>query len=156
MTDNASHAPRYWIIVASRDHVQRGVRGDEGGSFAQANHGKAAPLKRLRAGDWVIYYSSRAEAEKDTPLQTFTAIGTVKDDEVYAGEMSRNAGDFKPARRRIDFRACEEVPIRPLIDQLSFIADKAHWGAPFRFGMLEIPRADFERIAGQMLPGAAL
>lgn len=31
-----------WIIVASKDHLQRGIEG----RFIQANHGKAAPLKR--------------------------------------------------------------------------------------------------------------
>ena len=36
---------RYWIGVASRDHVMRGVAG----GFCQLGHGKAAPVKRLEA-----------------------------------------------------------------------------------------------------------
>ena len=137
--------PRFWIIVASRDHVQAGVRG----GFAQANHGKSSPLKRLHAGDGIVYYSSKETYGEDTKCQKFTAIGTVKDDEVYAGVMSDT---FHPARRNIDFKPCEEVSILPLIDQLSFIHDKKHWGAPFRFGILQIPREDFELIATKMLP----
>lgn len=58
---------------------------------------------------------------------------------------------FVPFRRDVAFEPCQETPIAPLIDQLSFIADKKHWGAPFRFGMLEIPQADYELIAGKML-----
>ena len=44
---------RYWIGVASADHVAFGVAG----GFMQLNHGKAAPLRRVSAGDWIIYYA---------------------------------------------------------------------------------------------------
>ena len=37
-------APRYWIAVASADHVARGVAG----GFMQVCHGKRAPLARIR------------------------------------------------------------------------------------------------------------
>jgi predicted RNA-binding protein len=134
---------RYWIIVASRNHVQIGVQG----GFAQANHGKSSPLKRMRPGDWVIYYSSKEEFGEEAKCQKFTAIGTVRDDRVYEGDM----GSFKPSRRDVDYRPCIEVSILPLIPELSFIQDKKRWGAPFRFGMLEIPQTDFDRIAQCML-----
>ena len=42
---------RAWLGVVSRAHVQRGVR--EG--FAQVCHGKAAPLRRMQAGDYLVY-----------------------------------------------------------------------------------------------------
>ena len=134
---------RYWIIVASRNHVQTGVQG----GFAQANHGKSSSLKRMKSGDWVIYYSSKAVFGEEAKCQKFTAIGVIKDDRVYEGEM----GDWKPSRRDIAYRPCTEVSILPLIPDLGFIQDKKRWGAPFRFGMLEIPQADFERIAQLML-----
>ena len=38
---------RYWIGVASRDHVMKGVAG----GFCQLGHGKSAPVKRLAPGD---------------------------------------------------------------------------------------------------------
>jgi hypothetical protein len=31
------------------------------------------------------------------------------------------------------------------------IKDKAHWGAPFRFGTIQIPEQDFRLIAGRMV-----
>ena len=48
-------AVRYWIGVVSRDHVMTGVAG----GFAQVGHGKSAPLRRMSAGDWLIYYSPK-------------------------------------------------------------------------------------------------
>lgn len=47
---------RYWIGVASKEHVMRGVQG----RFAQVCHGKAGPLKQMRPNDWLIYYSRYA------------------------------------------------------------------------------------------------
>ena len=43
-------ARRFWIGVASANHIARGLA--EG--FMQVNHGKQAPLKRLQPGDVVI------------------------------------------------------------------------------------------------------
>jgi hypothetical protein len=58
---------------------------------------------------------------------------------------------FVPYRRDIHFLEASDVPIRPLLEQLSFIKDKSKWGYAFRFGHLEIPKPDFERIAIKML-----
>lgn len=44
---------KYWIGVASREHVKQGEK--EG--IAQVCHGKGAPLKRMKPRDWIIYYS---------------------------------------------------------------------------------------------------
>jgi predicted RNA-binding protein len=136
---------KYWIIVASKDHVQNGMRG----SFAQANHGKSTPLKRFKKGDWVIFYSSKAEYGKAEKCQCFTAIGQVQDDLVYQAFMGH---DFAPFRRNVTFYPSQEIAILPLISKLSFIKDKIRWGGPFRFGMLEIPVPDFDLIFGLMLP----
>ncbi len=46
---------RYWIIVASKDHVKNGA--SEG--IAQGCHGKASPLRRMNKGDYVIYNSGK-------------------------------------------------------------------------------------------------
>jgi predicted RNA-binding protein len=135
---------KYWINTISRDHVQRGVAG----AFTQANHGKASGLKRLSKDDWIIFYSPKKSYQDGEPLQAFTAIGQVADDELYQFEMSP---DFIPWRRNVDFKPCQETPIRPFIDDLSFITDKTHWGYRFRFGLFEIPEADFELIKNAML-----
>ena len=131
--------------MASRDHVQIGMAG----GFAQANHGKSSPLKRMQPDDWIIYYSSKERFGQDEKCQRFTAIGRVKDGDIYTGMM----GDGRtPNRRDVDYTPCAEVSILPLIDSLGFIHDKKRWGAPFRFGMLEIGQDDFHLIASLMLP----
>lgn len=134
---------RYWIIVASKDHVQSGMSG----GFAQACHGKASPLKRMREGDIVIYYSSKAVFGKDEKCQCFTAIGEVKDATIWQADMG---GGFLPFRRNVRFLPSQEASVLPLIPTLSFIADKQRWGGVFRFGMLEIAEADYRRIAAAM------
>ena len=140
---------KYWIIVASKDHVQRGLAG----GFIQANHGKPAPLKRMKPGDWVIFYSPKLEYDKPEKCQCFTAIVRVVDDEVYQQDMGN---EFVPFRRKVQFLPSKDVSILPLIDELIFIKDKTHWGAPFRFGILQIPEEDFQLIAGQMVEDNAL
>lgn len=135
---------KYWIIVASKDHAQRGIKA----GAVQANHGKAAPLKRMKVNDWVLIYSSKEHYDKGDKYQKFVAIGQVKDDEVYQFEMTEN---FKPYRRSMTWYDCEEASIAPLIEQLSFIKNKKQWGYPFRYGFFEIGEADFNVISTQML-----
>ena len=135
---------RFWIGIASKEHVKMGVAG----GFSQLCHGKAQPLKRMEVGDGLIYYSSKEKFGEDALCQQFTAIGEVVGNEVYQFEMFPG---FVPYRRDICFHAARDVSIRPLIESLTFIKDKTHWGYAFRFGHLEIPRADFELIAAEML-----
>jgi predicted RNA-binding protein len=82
----------------------------------------------------------------------FTAIGELADDAVYQADMG--AG-FTPFRRNVRFFDCQETSILPLIPQLSFIRNKQSWGGVFRFGMVEIPQADYELIASRMLGNSA-
>ena len=133
----------YWIAVASAQHVRRG-RAD---GFMQVNHGKAAPLRRVKPGDGIVYYSpSTVLGEKDG-LQSFTAIGTVRDGDPYQGEM----GDgFMPFRRDVDWAKADEAPIKPLLEQLDFTKGKSNWGYQLRFGLFEIDEHDFRLIVEAM------
>ena len=135
---------KYWIIVASKDHVKKGVAE----RIAQACHGKASPLKRMQPSDFVIYYSGKQMMGKPEKCQEFTAIGKVADDEIYDIKLSE---DYCPSRRRVDFLESEDISILPLIEDLAFIQNKKSWGYPFRFGMLEIPKQDFNTISSKML-----
>jgi len=135
---------RHWVIVASKNHVMNGVRA----GIAQANHGKAASLKRMKVGDGVLYYSPKLEFEGSEKLQAFTAIGHVTGETVYPFDM----GDgFIPYRRDVKYLECVDVPIQPLVSALTFIENKTSWGYLFRFGFFEIPKPDFDLIASQML-----
>ncbi|MWC29646.1 EVE domain-containing protein [Paenibacillus sp. MMS18-CY102] len=142
MGDN--NRTRYWIGVVSRSHVMRGVAG----GFAQLCHGKAASLKRMREGDWLIYYSPKTDMEGGVPLQAFTAIGRVRNALVYEYAMSET---FVPSRRDIDFYDCTETPIHSLLDQMIFTREnRRNWGYRFRTGHFEIDAADFAVIATAM------
>jgi predicted RNA-binding protein len=127
---------RYWIIVASEEHVMLGVAG----GFAQAGHGKRPGLARMHPGDRVIYYSPKVSLGGNEPLHAFTAVGEVADDVIVQVEMSP---DFKPFRRRVNYQHTGRVRIEPLIPGLGFIRNKKSWGYAFRFGLLEIPEEDF-------------
>jgi EVE domain len=135
--------PGCWIGVASAEHVRRG----RSGGFMQLGHGKAAPVKRVKPGDRIIYYSPTVTLGGKDKLQAFTAIGTVKDREPYVGEMGKG---FKPYRRDVDWAKAEEAPIHPLLDRLEFTAGKPNWGYQLRRGLFPISAADFRLIAKAM------
>ena len=145
----------YWIGVVSKDHVALGVAG----GFTQLNHGKAGPLERMRAGDGFAFYSPRTAYPDGAPLQAFTAIGRIRDGNVYQAAQGMPGTEvstegridvFKPFRLNVDYFPASDAPIKPLIDDLSFIRSKMHWGAAFRFGYLRVPEADFAKIAAAM------
>ena len=132
-----------WVAVASADHVAIG----RAQGFMQVGHGKGAPLKRLHAGDRVAYYSPvRAFGTKDLS-QAFTAVGVVRDERVYQGDMG---GGFHPFRKDVDWLPAHEAPIRPLLEALSFTQGKANWGYAFRFGLIKVTEADMDVIIRAM------
>jgi hypothetical protein len=134
---------RYWIGVASRAHVRGGVAG----GFCQVGHGKHEPVKRLKPGDLIVYYSPRETLEGGPPVQAFTAMGQIKPREAYLAEMSPT---FQAYRRDVDWWGGTEAAIAPLIGQLSFIKDPAKWGFAFRRGSFSVSRDDFAVIARAM------
>ena len=135
---------KHWINTISRDHVILGVAG----GFTQAGHGKAAPLKRLKKGDWMVFYSPRTAYVDGEVLRNFTAICQIADDEPYQVELESGR---QPFRRNAEYHECMPIPIEPFIPELSFIKDKKHWGYMFRFGLFPIPESDFELIRNAMI-----
>lgn len=133
----------YWVAVASREHVKRGITG----GFAQVCHGKPGPLKQMTADDWIVYYSPTEQFGEQVPCRKFTAIGRVKPKEPYQFQMSST---FIPWRRDVDFINAKEAPIEPLLDSLTFIQNKQRWGFPFRRGCFSISLSDFQLIAASM------
>ena len=136
-------ARNFWIGVVSKNHVAIGVAG----GFTQLNHGKAGPLERMRAGDGFAFYSPRTAYPDGPPLQAFTAIGRIRQGDIFQADQGEG---FRPYRRAVDYLPARDTPIKPLIEELSFIRSKQHWGAAFRFGVVRVPEADFARIAAAM------
>ena len=119
---------KYWVIVASKDHVLAGMAG----GFCQACHGKKGPLLRMQPGDW----------------EEFTALGRVAGTQVVQHQVSPG---FLPYRREIAFQPVRPVSIKPILAELTFIKDPKRWGYPFRQGFFEISKLDFTLLAGKML-----
>lgn len=87
------------------------------------------------------------ESERSMHLSRKNAFG------LWDSSLTRPAG-FKPFRINIQFdHEAVDTPIVPLIPSLTFIKDKQKWGAPFRFGFLELPAEDFALIESHMLRG---
>ena len=132
-----------WIAVASAEHVRQG----RANGFMQVCHGKAAPLRRIHPGDYVIYYSPTEHFRGTDKLRHFTAIGTVKDGIPYQVEMD---GGFCPYRRDVLWLPAQETPITPLLDQLDFSSGNRNWGYQFRVGLFEISERDRRIISAVM------
>lgn len=146
MTDEKT---RYWVNTVSLEHVLLGVAG----GFTQADHGRDTRLRRLRRGDGLAFYSPRTAMATGKPLQCFTALGVVADDEPYRVEMRPG---FEPWRRLVRFEDVRPVPIRPLLPMLGFITDEQKWGLPFRRGLFEVTAGDFGVIAGALRDAASM
>ncbi len=135
---------KYFLAVASKDHVGSGVKQ----GIAQAGHGRKDYMSKLSKGDWIIYYSSKDKFEEGKSYKKFTAIGQITDDEPYQPDSKSN---FKPYRRNVDYKSCNEADIHPLIEQLGFIKNKKKWGFYLISGFREISKEDFEIIKHAMM-----
>lgn len=132
--------PNHWIGIVSREHVRRGVEG----GFAMLNHGKLPPLKRLKPGDWLIYYSPKTAIDGE-PLKAFTAIGAIAGREPYQTEMAAGTAGW---RRDVDWQVANETPIAALTDRLAFT--QGNWGLLARRGLFPIEDGDFTVIRDAM------
>lgn len=64
---------KYWLAVASGEHVVLGYSGN----FMQICHGKRNPLVRMSPGDGIVYYSPSVEFRKKDRFMAFNAIGYI-------------------------------------------------------------------------------
>lgn len=133
-----------WIAVASAEHVRIGRQA----GFMQVCHGKVAPLRRIRPGDRVIYYSPTITFRGKDRVQAFTAIGTACDTAPYQMEMDNG---FRPWRRDVEWDPAGEISIRPLLEHLAFTRADANWGYQLRFGLFAITDEDADTIADAMM-----
>jgi len=128
----AAERPRcYWIGVVSGEHAARAVAG----GFAQVSHGKAGPLARMERGDGLLYYSPREHEGSGPPLMAFTALARIGQGAIESIDVQGQRSFRRPAH----FLPVQPAPVKPLIEHLTFIRSKTHWGAAFRFGFLRIP-----------------
>src|ERR1700689_1779325 len=133
----------HWVGVASHDHVLGAVQG----GFCQLGHGKEALVRRLKAGDLIVFYSPRELMGRGAVLQAFTAAGRILDEFPYEAEPS--AG-FRPYRRRTKFFKSKQARVRPLLQELTFTQGNESWGLAFRRGAFLLDAEDFKKLAKAM------
>jgi hypothetical protein len=139
--------PRYWTAVVPKAGVERCLAG----GFAMFAHGRHDAMQRTGAGDWLAYYSPRTLLKGGEEVRAFTAIGQFTPREPYEAETASGSIGW---RRDIVFakQACE-ADVYPLLDRLSFIRDRTHWGLFFHRSLFTVPREDFALIAAAMRLG---
>ena len=162
-----------WIAVASAEHARLGRDSNIGAptlatscaalppegaelawggpalrsGFMQVGHGKLAPLKKLKAGDRVAYYSPTVVFGVKDGFQSFVSIGIVQPGEPYSFDMGNG---FVPYRRDVAYLKSKEAPIQPLLDDFDFVEDRQRWGYKFRLGLFEINDHDMGLIVKAM------
>jgi len=134
---------KFWVVVTSRDHALQGFK--EG--IVQVNHGKESPLRRMHAGDRVLFYAGKKVYGEKELSQCFVALAVLTDEAIFQHEVS---AEFKPFRRKAEYQTVDETPIRPLINELEFIGNKEKWGFIFRTGIFEITKHDFDLIQSHL------
>lgn len=135
---------RYWIAVVPKSRVEHCIAG----SFAMFAHGKHEAVKRVQPGEWLAYYSPRTVLKGGDEVRAFTAIGKIGEGEPYQAEMAEGRTGW---RRDIAYeKKASEAGIYPLLDELSFIKDRQHWGIFFHRSLFSVTRDDFALIAKAM------
>ena len=135
---------RCWVAVVPKVGVDRCVEG----GFAMFGHGRFDLMKRTRAGDWLAYYSPRTVLKVGKEVRAFTAIGRFTAREPYEVEID----DGRVAwRRDIRFeKKARPADVYPLLDRLSFIKDREHWGLFFHRSLFSVGQDDFQLITRSM------
>lgn len=134
---------KFWIGVASLEHVHAAVKG----GFCQLSHGKEAPVKRLQKGDVLVFYSPKESMRGNSSVQAFSAAGLILDEYPHQVEQ---APSFRPFRRKVHYLKSKQAPIQPLLEELSFTKERSNWGFAFRRGAFAIDEKDFLIIASAM------
>jgi hypothetical protein len=107
----------------------------------------------MKAGDWLVYYSPKTVYPDGAPLQSFTAIGRVRDGIVYEFEMHPG---FIPHRMNVDYIQARNVKLHQLKEKLHFYKENPSVGLLFKRGHFEIDQHDFAIISEAMGVGHAI
>ncbi len=132
-------------VIGVVHRMQVAIAAREG--FVAFGHGKRSLVDSLSPGDTVIYYAPRTEPDGD-PVQAFVAHATVTGETARPRDYgARGTGWVRDA----DYDTVREVPVRPMLDELEFLAGRRkNWGMAFRGGRFSIGEADYARIARAM------
>lgn len=136
--------PHHWIGVVHRKQAAAA----RAAGLCAFSHGKEAPVKKLTAGDGLIFYAPKTDFDGEAVnafVELAEVTGTTHRQQVFPGT------DFTAWVRDASYSDTNEVPIRPMLEDLSFITNPRYWGMAFRRGLFEIPKVDFDLIQKAML-----
>ncbi len=134
-------AQRFWIGVAVAEHIRIGA--EEG--FCAFAHGNHKAVGKLSLGDRFLYYATKEHFENGQStgqaVQAFLASGEV------TGDVRADEREGYPAFvRNAKYDPLFNVPVKPLINRLSFIKNPQYWGMAFRRSLFEISESDYRII----------
>jgi hypothetical protein len=132
-----------WIGVAAARHVSAAVAG----GFAMFAHGRHEAARRVLPGDWVAYYAPREGIDEGDAVRAFVAIGEVLPGDPAERPMAPGVTGWYRAMRWLDARTAD---VYPLLEKLSFVTDRRHWGMHFRRSLFRVEAVDFALVAAAM------
>lgn len=110
-------------------------------------HGRGVAARRLGPGDGLVYYAPREGIGEGTEIRAFVAIGRVLDAPAAERVMAEGVSGWY---RRMAWLASRPADVYPLLDNLSFVRDRRHWGMYFRRSLFEVEARDFTLIRNAM------
>lgn len=132
----------YWIGITMLDHLEIGFKKRTFG----IGHGKRAPLEKMKPGDRIVFYLPKKVpgiSTAENKYQRFRGFAVVDEGDVFQESVDGRC----MFRKKLTFTDTEkEASILPLIDRLSFIKNKTHWGFPFLKGYVRITKEDWDMI----------
>ena len=128
---------RYFLFNGSYDHLMYAIEN----KFIQQRYKNR--FNNVSKGDYVVLYATRLNYHTKVPYRKFIGIGRISSDEVF--EVPHGVNIYY--RMMVNYRDYEEKDLKKVINRLSFIKSKKHYGLYFIRGKREITRDDFKRIA---------
>lgn len=100
----------------------------------------------MHAGDTLVFYSPVEHLGDKTPLQHFTAMGDIADDEIWQADE----GNFMPFRRRVHYADTMPVELASVRGMLHLTA-QANWGYQLRRGLVPLDDHDVNILRAAMV-----
>ena len=144
--------PRYWIICMSEDNFEISKQHN----LIGMRESMKRDLDKMQVGDIVVFYVPKKTIDSysnypTTKVQAFKGIAEITSETFSNDEpiWKPQGNEIFPQRKKVKFLETDlNVPIRPLIEQLSFVTNTAWWALPLRRGYVEIKESDLELIKG--------
>jgi predicted RNA-binding protein len=117
---------------------------------------KKRDLDKMQVGDMVVFYVTKkaidsSSSDSSSKVQAFKGIGEITSETFSSDEPIWKTldNDLFPHRKKVKFLDTDlNVPIRPLIEKLSFVKNPVRWAFPFLRGYVEIKASDLDLIKG--------